>query len=313
MDFAAFPPGYKIAVVGSGAVGCYYGGRLAEHGRNVHFLMRGDLEAVKKNGLQVRSPDGDFHLTNVNAHGSTDEIGACDLVLISVKTTSNENLTRLIPPLLHERTALLTLQNGFGNEDFLAEHFGAERVMGGLCFVCLNRVAPGVVEHYGHGTLSIGEFGRTPQPRTEQVVSEFRECGIETRLVENLATERWRKLVWNVPFNGLSIAAGKITTDQILADEGLLTLTKNLMREVIGAAAKEGHEIPASFIDKQISRTLEMGAYKPSSLIDYAEGRAVEVESIWGEPYRRGLRAGAEVGRLEALYFLLKKITAQTE
>ena len=87
MSFEEFPTGYKIAVIGSGAIGCYYGGRLAEHGRNVHFLMRADLETVRKNGLQVRSPDGDFHLGKVNAAGSTQEIGPSDLVLIALKTT----------------------------------------------------------------------------------------------------------------------------------------------------------------------------------------------------------------------------------
>jgi 2-dehydropantoate 2-reductase len=309
MSFEAFGRGYKIAVVGSGAVGCYYGAKLAQCGGNVHFLMRNDLEAVKKNGLQIRSPGGDFHLAQVNACGSTEEIGACDLVLIALKTTANKALEKLIPPLLKENTALLTLQNGFGNEDFLAERFGAERVMGGLCFVCLNRTAPGIVEHFGYGTLSVGEFGRGAQARTRQVVEDFKATGIVTRLVENLATERWRKLVWNVPFNGLSIAGGGITTDLILADEGLQLLTRNLMAEVIEAAGKEGHVIPQEFIEEQVVRTVKMDAYKPSSLIDYLEGREVEVESIWGEPYRRGLRSGASVGRLEMLYYLLKKIT----
>ena len=309
MSFDAFERGYKIAVVGSGAVGCYYGAKLAQRGGNVHFLMRSDLEAVTKNGLKILSPDGNIHLTDVNVQGSTEEIGACDLVLIGLKTTANKALEKLIPPLLKENTALLTLQNGFGNEDFLAERFGAERVMGGLCFVCLNRTAPGVVEHFGHGTLSIGEFERGAQERTRQIVEDFKATGIITRLVENLATERWRKLVWNVPFNGLSIAGGGITTDLILADEGLQLLTRNLMAEVIGAAAKEGHVIPHEFIEEQVVRTVKMDAYKPSSLIDYLEGREVEVESIWGEPYRRGLRSGAEVGRLEMLYYLLKKIT----
>ena len=311
MLFSEFPPNYKIAVVGSGAVGCYYGGKLAQRGLNVHFLMRSDLDTVKKQGLQIRSPDGDFHLREVNAFASTEEIGPCDLVLISLKTTANKALEKLIPPLLKENTALLTLQNGFGNEDFLAERFGTERVMGGLCFVCLNRVGHGVIEHYGHGTLSIGEFGRPPQPRTRQIVEEFQRSGVTTRLAENLITERWRKLVWNVPFNGLSIAAGKITTDKILADEGLLTLTRSLMAEVIDAANREGHPIPQDFIEEQVSRTYKMNDYKPSSLIDYMAGNEVEVESIWGEPYRRGLRAGAEVGRLEALYFLLKKLTSR--
>lgn len=311
MNFDAFPPNYKIAVVGSGAVGCYYGGRLANRGFNVHFLMRRDLEAVRKNGLQVRSPDGNFHLAKVNAFGSTGEIGPVDLVLISLKTTANGDLEKLIPPLLHENTALMTLQNGFGNEAFLAERFGPERVMGALCFVCLNRVAHGVVEHYGHGTISIGEYGRFSQGRTRQIVEAFCESGINARLVDDLENERWRKLVWNVPFNGLAIAAGKATTDEILFDEGLRSLARKLMDEVIDSAGREGHHIPAEFAEEQINRTYNMGAYKPSSLIDYAEGREVEVESIWGEPYRRGIRAGGEMPRLEMLYFLLKRLTSR--
>lgn len=276
---------------------------------NVHFLMRRDLAAVQERGLHIRSPDGDFHLPKVSAFGSTEEIGACDLVLIGLKTTSNHDLVTMIPPLLHNRTVLLTLQNGLGNEELLASSFGAERVMGGLCFVCLNRVGSGVVEHYGHGTITIGEFGRDPQPRTRQLVEDFRQSGIIARLADDLAGERWRKLVWNIPFNGLSIAAGKITTDRILADPGLILLARNLMAEVIDAAGASGYRIDHDFIDEQIKRTWNMGAYKPSSLIDFAEGRAVEVESIWGEPYRRGLSKGANVSRLETLYFLLKTIT----
>jgi 2-dehydropantoate 2-reductase len=304
------PPNPKFAVVGAGAIGGYYGGRLAQHGRDVHFLMRGDLAAVRKNGLTLRSGDEVVRIENVNAHAATSDIGPSDVVIVALKTTSNLDLEKLIPPLLHDGTVLLTLQNGLGNEEFLAGRFGAERVIGGLCFVCLNRVGPGVVEHYGHGTLSIGEFERAPLPRTRAVVRKFQQAGIEARLVEDLITERWRKLVWNVPFNGLSIAAGSITVADILADEGLHKLTRDLMAEVIGAAARLGHAIPMSFIDEQIQRSLVMGPYKPSSLIDYDAGRTVEVESIWGEPWRQAVREGAEVTRLEMLYFLLKRLTS---
>ena len=139
----------------------------------------------------------------------------------ALKTTANADLERLIPPLLHEGTLLLTLQNGLGNEEFLAERWGEERVLGGLCFVCLNRVAPGVIEHYGHGTLSLGEFRRPPAERTRAIGAMFSAAGVETHVVENLVTERWRKLVWNIPFNGLSIATGGLTCDLLLADEGL--------------------------------------------------------------------------------------------
>jgi len=299
----------KIAVVGSGAVGSYYGGKLAAAGFDVNFLMRSDLAEVKRRGMTLCEPGGEIRIPDAHAYGSTGEIGPCDMVLIALKTTSNGALETLIPPLIKPDTVLVTLQNGLGNEEFLAELFGKERVMGGLCFVCLNRVAPGVIEHYGHGAMAIGEFCGDPQPRTHALVSAFKEAGIEARIAGSLARERWRKLVWNVPFNGLSIAAGNVTVDVILADDGLRSLARYLMEEIIGAAAKLGHDFPVGLIEQQIELTLSMGAYKPSSLIDFIAGRAVEVESIWGEAWRQAKKAGASVDRLEMLYFLLRKLT----
>ncbi len=302
-------PNYRIAVVGSGAVGCYYGGKLAQFGRDVHFLMRSDLDHVRKRGLRILSKQGDFHLQKVHAYGSTKEIGPVDLVLIAIKATANAALDTLIPPLLKAdgSTMLLTLQNGLGNEEYLAERFGAEKVLGGLCFVCLNRVEPGVIRHIGHGKIEMGEFSGLPLPRTWEVQGEFKRCGVVCSVAGDLGLAHWRKLVWNVPFNGLSIAGGGIDVGQILADEDLLYLTRALMREIIGIAKTLGYEIPSSFADRNIENTKSMGAYLPSSLIDYLEGREVEVEPIWGEPLRRGFNAGAEVGRLEMLYRLIRR------
>jgi 2-dehydropantoate 2-reductase len=181
-------------------------------------------------------------------------------------------------------------------------------VLGGLCFVCLNRTAPGVIEHFDHGTLSIGEYEGGPRERTRAIVEAFRKSGIETSAVENLAEERWRKLVWNIPFNGLSIAAKGATVADVLADEGLRTLARGLMEEVLEAAARLGHPIPSSFADFQIERSWSMGAYKPSSLIDWELGRPVEVEAIWGEPWRSGTAAGAKMARLETIYRLLQRL-----
>jgi 2-dehydropantoate 2-reductase len=132
-------------------------------------------------------------------------------------------------------------------------------------------------------------------------------------ILENLNLARWRKLVWNVPFNGLSILGGGIDVAQILADEDLLALTRQLMREIIRTAKVLGHEIPSSFAADNIERSKSMGDYKPSSMIDFIEGREVEVEAIWGEPFRRGFNAGAEVGRLETVYHLIRRAVAARE
>jgi 2-dehydropantoate 2-reductase len=290
-------------------LGGYYGAKLARAGCDVHFLMRGDLDAVRRGGLTVRSKDGDFHLPHVNAHRTPGEIGQCDVVLIGLKTTSNAALPALLPPLLGPETALVTLQNGLGNEEFLAAHFGAARVMGGLCFVCLNRTAPGVIEHFGHGTLSIGEFNRPPADRATRLAAEFQRAGVEAKVVPSLITERWRKLVWNIPFNGLGIAAGA-NVEQVLNDAPLHAAARALMVEVIAAAGSRGCAIPPDFADFQIARSWPMGAYRSSSQIDFEAGRDVEVEAIWGEPLRQARAAAANTPRLELLYALLKRLVA---
>ena len=299
----------KIAVIGSGAVGCYYGGLLARAGRDVHFLMRADLAPVKANGLTIVTRGETVKVPNVNAFATTLEIGPCDLVIVALKATANAALEDLLPPLLGPETVVLTLQNGLGNEEFISERWGAERTIGALCFVCLNRIAPGVIEHYDHGTLSVGEFRRPTAARTHAVAEAFRAAGIDAKAVENLVTERWRKLLWNIPFNGLAIAAGGVTVADVLADDDLRLLARRLMDEGLDAARRLGHEIPDEFADWQIERSYSMGAYKPSSMLDWQARRPVEVEAIWGEPWRQGVAAGASMARLEALYRLLKKLT----
>ena len=305
-------PNYRIGIVGAGALGGYYGAKLGYFGRDVHFLMRGDLRPVRRLGIRVRGKSENFRLAKVNCHASTDEIGPCDLVVIALKTTSNAELLSLLPPLLHERTMLLTLQNGLGNEDFLAEHFGAERVLGGLCFVCLNRVEPGIIQQYGTGRIVLGEYTGYPKARTHDVSWEFKRCGVVSSVAENLAKERWRKLIWNIPFNGLAVTAGGIDTAAILANDELRLLTLALMDEVIAAANLCGHALPTAEALEQIKRTRTLGAYKPSTLIDFEVGKPLELEAIWGEPLRRGLAAGAAMPHLTALYEKLRALDEQT-
>jgi 2-dehydropantoate 2-reductase len=296
----------RMAVVGSGAVGCYYGGRLAQHGHEVHFLMRSDHDAVARDGLHLTSPLGDAHL-RVQAHRSTSAIGPCDLVIIALKATSNAALLELLPPLLHENTLLLTLQNGLGNEEFLARHFGAERVLGGLCFVCINRTAPGHIHHIAQGRINLGEHLRPALDRTRSLAETFRESMIECVVEDSLAAARWKKLVWNIPFNGLAIASGGKDTAEILADPALEARVRKLMIEVITTARGLGHDVPDELVDDMIERTRTMTKYRPSSLIDFQEGRDVEIEPIWGEPVRQAEAAGLEMPGVRALYEQLKE------
>lgn len=316
----------KIAVVGCGAVGSYYGAKLARAGQELHFLLRSDYDIVRRNGVAVRSPQGDFQVRPRCAKTPA-EIGRSDLVLIALKTTANDQFPALLPPLVDSTTAVLTLQNGLGNEEQLARLFPAEQIMGGLCFVCLNRLEPGVIHHIDHGLVMLGEFQRWPEPRTHDIARMFRHAGIPCKVAANLAQAHWEKLVWNIPFNGLGVASVAgfeafessssfssssrspcLTTDKLLSDPRWENLVRELMLEVISAARAFGHDVSDSLADKQIERTRTMGAYKASTLLDFEKGLPLELETLFLEPLRQAQKAGASVPRLEAMCRILQQL-----
>lgn len=294
-------PNFRIGIVGAGAIGLFYGGKLAHFGRDVHFLLRSDYEDVRKHGLRIQSKSENIHVAKVNAARSSNEIGPCDLVIVAVKTTATEELPSLISPLLGEKTLILTLQNGLGNEEFLARHFGAERILGGICFICLTRTKPGVVERSDAGRLAIGEFRGYPRPVLHDIAWEFNRSGVVCRVVADLALERWRKLVWNIPFNGLAVTAG-VDTATILTDDRLRQHALALMDETIAIANATGHHLPTAVALEQMKNTGKMGDYQPSTLIDYKAGRPLEIEAIWGEPLRAAQDAKVPAPHLAELY-----------
>lgn len=291
----------SVAVVGAGAVGLYYGARLAAQGEDVRFLLKSDYEAVLRDGIRLASVAGDLELSPVKAFRSSGEIGPVDLVIVAWKATSNPLFESVLPPLLHEGTQVLTLQNGMGNGELLAARFGAGRVLGGLCFVCLNRLAPGFVSHTAGGRITVGELRPDERGRAAEVARRFSAAGIPCEAVPDLEEAQWKKLVWNIPFNGLAIAEGGVTTDRLLEMPGTEALIRELMAEVIAAGRARGKRLDDSLIDFNIERTRPMGAYRPSSMIDYVEGREVEYDAIWGEPLRRAQEAGLAAPRMVEL------------
>jgi 2-dehydropantoate 2-reductase len=318
----------KIGVVGCGALGSFYGAKLCRDGHALHFLLRSDYEAVRRGGVHIQSPEGDF-VARPRCALLPGEIGVCELVLIGLKTTANDQFPCLLPPLVGPGTAIMTLQNGLGNEAPLAAQFGAEKILGGQCFVCLNRVAPGVIEHLALGKIVVGEFQRWPEPRTHELAALFRHAGVPCQVTESLERTHWEKLAWNIPFNGLGVAgaagweavvtghvaAGSVpgpclTTDQLLSDPRWEPLVRELMREVLAAADALGLRMDAALIDKQIERTRRMGAYRASTLVDFERGQPLELESLFLEPLRQAQRAGVRTPRLSALCGVLQELDA---
>ncbi|MBT4665102.1 MAG: 2-dehydropantoate 2-reductase, partial [Opitutae bacterium] len=223
--------------------------------------------------------------------------------IVAAKATANVKLGEILSPLVDENTCLLTLQNGMGNVERLVELFGDRRtIAGGLCFTCINRTSSTVVESIFPGYVQFGQVGQSLSIKAREIMGAFAEAGVDAREAASLEEALWRKLCWNVPFNGLSVASGGITTDKILADPELARRARSLMEELQQAATAYGVEIENRFLDSQFTLTEPMGPYKPSSLIDFLAGREVEVDAIWGEPLRRGEAAGVHMPELKKLH-----------
>lgn len=313
----------KIAIVGCGALGSYYGACLARADCDVHFLMRSDLEIARRDGIRILSEAGDFTI-HPRCFSRPEELGVCDLVIIGLKTTANDQFPKLLPPLVHSHTALITLQNGLGNEECLAASFPSGQILGGLCFVCLNRVSPAVIQHIAFGKIVLGEFTGPPKSRTHQIASLFSDAGVPSEVVPDLRRAHWEKLIWNIPFNGLGVAgvaglaalesAGEslpetlgevLATDQLLADSRWEKIVRELMLEIIAAANAQGLNVDPSLGERQIERTRKMGGYKASTLIDFKRGLSLELESMFREPLRQARAAGVDMPWLARLCGLL--------
>jgi 2-dehydropantoate 2-reductase len=298
----------RIAVVGSGALGLYYGALLQRAGNDLRFLMRRDLEAVARGGLTVTSPKGDFRLDRVKGFARPEEMGEVDLVLVGLKTFDNGRLVELCRPLMRGSAAVLTLQNGLGNEELLAGAFGAERVLGGVAFLGANRGEPGTIHHLGKGHIRLGEHRGGLSPRATELAALFAAAGVRCEAVPDLARARWEKLVWNIPFNGLCALTGQ-TTDRFLAHAPSRREVVALMHEVIDGANAQGLSEPIDrdrCVEEMMEQTVGLGAYRPSMMIDRLEGRTLELNTIYAVPLERALARGIEMVRVRMLWALLE-------
>ena len=261
-------------------------------------------------------------MSNPCARGRRPKSASVTWWSLDSRPPANAEFPRLLPPLAGPHSAVVTLQNGLGNEEQLARLFPVEQILGGLCFVCLNRVEPGVIHHTAHGKVVLGEFQRPAQARTRELAALLVRAGVVCELTGDLARSHWEKLIWNIPFNGLGVAgtagydtlvrptrrlplltrrSAVLTTDLLLGDARWEQLVRELMREVIAAANALGHHLSESQVDEQITRTRIMGAYKASTLIDFERRQPLELESMFLEPLRRAQSTGVPVPRLTAL------------
>lgn len=290
----------RYGVIGTGAIGGYYGARLAQSGQEVHFLLHKDYDYVKEHGLQVDSCNGSFHLDEPHVYRQTGDMPQCDVVLVCLKSVNNHLLRELLPPLLQPSTLVVLIQNGIGVEQDVAQMFPGLRLAAGLAFICSAKTEPGRIDHQCYGQINLGNYSCDDPALVEQVVADFNAAGVKAGLVE-YQEARWKKAVWNMPFNGMTVALNT-QTNLLLQHEATRQLIREQMLEVIGAAQHLGvKNIDASFAEKMIKMTDEMTPYSPSMKLDFDFHRPMEIHYLYTRPLQIAREAGFRMPKLEML------------
>ncbi|MDQ2085199.1 2-dehydropantoate 2-reductase [Herbivorax sp. ANBcel31] len=296
----------NILVVGTGAIGSFYGGKLAMAGANVSALIRSDYEHVHKKGIYVKSINGDFVFKPDETIKKVEDYSKTpDYIIVSTKVLPSINIEKIIKPKVGSNTAIVLIQNGIDIEDPIAKAFPENDIISCLAFIGVSKTGSGQINHQEFGRIVIGNYPKSNTQKVAKLDELFSKSGVPCIIDENIIASRWKKLIWNAPFNPISVIGGRLTTDIILKNDESLDFTKKIMKEIIGLANAFGYNLPQSLVDENISNTLKMKPYKPSMLLDYEHKRPLEVEAILGNAVRLARKKDFPVPNLEAIYAML--------
>ncbi|KEF29990.1 2-dehydropantoate 2-reductase [Marinobacter nitratireducens] len=297
----------SILIVGAGAIGSFYGAILKKAGCRVSAVLRSEYDAVKANGISVSSPLGDlsYRPDNVYRDGDTPE-EAPDYLILCVKVLPGVDRVSLVKPWMGKNTRLVLIENGLDIERELADAFPDNPLISCLAFIAASRTAPGVVEHKAYGKLVMGSFPKGIDESCQTLADLFTEGGIKIDLTDQVVGERWRKCLWNTPFNPLSVIANGADTLSILDAEGGEDLIRAMIREVMAVAAAEGYPMDEKVIEQNIEGTRAMPAYKNSMALDYLNGRPIERDAVLGNVVAIAKHHGIAVPHLNTVLVTLR-------
>ncbi len=301
----------RFAILGSGAVGGYYGAKLARAGHDVTFIARGaHLAAIREHGLEVRSPAlGDFTV-RAPAEQDTAQVGRVDVVIVAVKAYDNATALPMIAPMVGPATTVLTLQNGVDSTNEVAALVGEEPVLGGTTYIATALAGPGLIEQTGtHRRVVFGEvFGPLPRmtARVQAIHEALAGADIQSQAVEDGRVPIWEKFIFLAALAGFT-GATRLPIGPVWGDPLLRAQFLDAAREVDRLARAEGVKVAADRVD-QIPAYVEAipGTMRSSLLIDLAQGKKIEVEALLGSVVRRAARVGVPVPIISTLYAVLK-------
>jgi 2-dehydropantoate 2-reductase len=297
----------RIAVYGAGGVGGYFGGRLAQAGTEVHFIARGaHLQAIREQGLTVRSVKGDFQV-QVSATDDPADVGACDFVLFCVKAFDTDGAAARLAPLVGGDTAVVSLQNGVENEEKLARAVGEDHVLGGAAFIFAEIAEPGVIRHTGGpASIAFGELDGRTTLRARRLLACWEQADVDAELSANIKTVLWAKLAFICAQAGMT-AAVRLPIGEIRNADAAWVAFGSLVAEVCTVAEADGNPVPPAAQERALAlaRAAEPGSF--SSLHDdLVAGRRMELEALHGFVVRRAAQHGVAVPMSEAVYAVLQ-------
>lgn len=299
----------SYAIIGTGGIGGYYGGRLAHIGCNVHFLFHSDYEFVMQHGLQVDSVNGNFSIPTPQAYHSTQDMPKCDVIFVSMKTVKNHLLKDMLTPILKEHSIVVLIQNGLGMEETLSHEIPHTSIVGATAFICTTKVGQGQIHHAEYGTLTIAPYNECDSNVLQEIVTDFENAGVTVTLDNDLLSIRWKKLVWNIPYNGLTVVLNA-TTDELTFNKYSRQIIIDLMTEVVEAGRCCGAKISDSIITKMIEMTENMTPYDPSMRLDYEAKRPMEIQSMYSNPIASAKAHGYTMSKTEMLEKQLRFVAA---
>jgi 2-dehydropantoate 2-reductase len=297
----------KVAVVGVGAVGGYFGGLLAKGGADVTFIARGErLEALRAKGLSVKSWKGDFSI-QVNATDDPAEVGPVNLVLFCVKSYDTESAIRQALPMVGQETLVLSLQNGIDNEEKIASLIGQEKVLAGVAYIGASTPEPGVVLHQESGKIVFGEFDGGVSERVVRLKAFFDRYSFPAEISSNIKAVLWTKLAWNAPFNAINTLVGG-PVKVILENPHTLELARLVTAEVVAVANASGVNLTCEEVWERNVKFSRHYGVKTSMLQDHEAGKPLEHDALNGVIIKKAAEYGLHAPYNFALYALLSRL-----
>lgn len=283
----------RIAVVGAGGVGGYFGGRLAAAGADVHFLARGaHLAAMRERGLRIESPKGNAHVARVSATDDPSSIGPCDVVLFTVKLYDVETALASLPPLVGPETVVIPFQNGVDSVGLVSRAIGAARTAGGTTYVTAVIAEPGVIRHTVMDSLIFGELDGSRSPRLERFLEACRPAVFHATLSDSIVIDIWTKFVRLSVFSGMT-SVTRCSIGPIVRDPDLFAMLKDAVREAETVARAKGIAVPVSMVEDVERAYAQMAPEAKSSMLhDLERGRRLELPWLSGAVVRLGEEVG---------------------